>query len=98
MPRGAMAGARIETIDGYHVARWSDANLAYVAVSDMDSGFLSNRNLARFGAGGLKEQDAGARARLVVNGRDPCAVAEALVAQPSARSRISAGPAERRLM
>jgi anti-sigma factor RsiW len=26
----------IETIDGYHVARWSDPNLAYVAVSDMD--------------------------------------------------------------
>ena len=26
----------IETIDGYHVARWSDANLNYVAVSDMD--------------------------------------------------------------
>ena len=26
----------IETINGYHVARWSDANLAYVAVSDMD--------------------------------------------------------------
>jgi anti-sigma factor RsiW len=26
----------IETIDGYHVARWSDVNLAYVAVSDMD--------------------------------------------------------------
>ncbi|HZZ25181.1 MAG TPA: hypothetical protein VFE60_22620 [Roseiarcus sp.] len=26
----------IETIDGYHVARWTDANLAYVAVSDMD--------------------------------------------------------------
>jgi anti-sigma factor RsiW len=26
----------VETIDGYHVARWSDANLAYVAVSDMD--------------------------------------------------------------
>ena len=26
----------IETIDGYHVVRWSDANLAYVAVSDMD--------------------------------------------------------------
>jgi hypothetical protein len=26
----------IETIDGYHVARWLDANLAYVAVSDMD--------------------------------------------------------------
>jgi anti-sigma factor RsiW len=26
----------VETIDGYHVARWSDPNLAYVAVSDMD--------------------------------------------------------------
>ena len=26
----------IETIDGYHVARWADANLTYVAVSDMD--------------------------------------------------------------
>jgi len=29
-------GATIETIDGYHVARWSDPTLAYVAVSDMD--------------------------------------------------------------
>jgi anti-sigma factor RsiW len=35
--RGARAAGGIETIDGYHVARWSDANLAYVAVSDMDS-------------------------------------------------------------
>jgi anti-sigma factor RsiW len=26
----------IETIDGYHVTRWSDPNLNYVAVSDMD--------------------------------------------------------------
>jgi anti-sigma factor RsiW len=26
----------IETIDGYHVARWSDPNLDYIAVSDMD--------------------------------------------------------------
>ncbi len=34
--RRAEAGAAFETIDGYHVARWSDANLAYVAVSDMD--------------------------------------------------------------
>ena len=25
-----------ETIDGYNVARWSDADLAYVAISDMD--------------------------------------------------------------
>jgi len=33
-PKGPRGG--IETIDGYHVARWSDANLAYVAVSDMD--------------------------------------------------------------
>ena len=30
----------IETIDGYHVARWADANLAYVAVSDMDENAL----------------------------------------------------------
>jgi len=29
-------GGGIETIDGYHVVRWSDANLNYVAVSDMD--------------------------------------------------------------
>jgi anti-sigma factor RsiW len=32
----------IETIDGYHVARWSDANLAYVAVSDMDEKALGD--------------------------------------------------------
>ena len=32
--RGGTGG--IETIDGYHVVRWADANLAYVAVSDMD--------------------------------------------------------------
>ncbi len=31
----------IETVDGYHVARWSDANLAYVAVSDMDEKTLA---------------------------------------------------------
>ncbi len=39
LPLGA-AGARPEeglsTIDGYHVARWADSDLAYVAVSDMD--------------------------------------------------------------
>jgi anti-sigma factor RsiW len=34
------AAGGIETIDGYHVARWSDANLAYVAVSDMDENTL----------------------------------------------------------
>ena len=32
----ARGTGEIETLDGYHVARWSDANLAYVAVSDMD--------------------------------------------------------------
>ena len=32
----ARASGAIETIDGYHVARWADANLAYIAVSDMD--------------------------------------------------------------
>ena len=34
--KGARGTDGIETIDGYHVARWTDANLAYVAVSDMD--------------------------------------------------------------
>ena len=45
LPLDASAGARgggIETIDGYHVARWSDANLAYVAVSDMDEETLAD--------------------------------------------------------
>jgi len=37
--RGGAGG--IETIDGYHVARWADAALAYVAVSDMDEKALS---------------------------------------------------------
>jgi anti-sigma factor RsiW len=35
-PKGPRGSGAIDTIDGYHVARWSDANLAYVAVSDMD--------------------------------------------------------------
>ncbi|HKN26832.1 MAG TPA: hypothetical protein VJY34_02685 [Roseiarcus sp.] len=39
--KGARAGGGIETVDGYHVARWSDANLAYVAVSDMDEKTLA---------------------------------------------------------
>jgi anti-sigma factor RsiW len=34
--KGARGTGGVETIDGYHVVRWSDANLAYVAVSDMD--------------------------------------------------------------
>ena len=45
LPLGARGarGRGSETIDGYHVARWSDSNLAYVAVSDMDE-----RTLAEF--------------------------------------------------
>jgi anti-sigma factor RsiW len=38
--KGARGSGGIETIDGYHVARWSDANLSYVAVSDMDENTL----------------------------------------------------------
>jgi anti-sigma factor RsiW len=38
--RGGRGG--IETIDGYHVVRWSDANLAYIAVSDMDEKALGD--------------------------------------------------------
>ncbi len=33
---GARNGGAIERIDGFHVARWSDANLSYIAVSDID--------------------------------------------------------------
>ena len=40
--KGARGTAGVETIDGYHVARWSDANLAYVAVSDMDEKALGD--------------------------------------------------------
>jgi len=39
--RLARAAGGVETIDGFHVARWSDANLAYVAVSDMDEPTLA---------------------------------------------------------
>jgi anti-sigma factor RsiW len=38
---GAQGSGGIETVDGYHIARWSDANLAYVAVSDMDEKTLA---------------------------------------------------------
>jgi anti-sigma factor RsiW len=34
--KGDRGTGGVETIDGYHVVRWSDTNLAYVAVSDMD--------------------------------------------------------------
>lgn len=39
--KGAAAARGIETIDGYHVVRWADAHLAYVAVSDMDENALA---------------------------------------------------------
>ena len=49
---GARGGAGgVETIDGYHVARWRDANLAYVAVSDMDETALAEF-VAAFRRGG----------------------------------------------
>jgi anti-sigma factor RsiW len=50
-PKGPRGTGGIETIDGYHVARWSDANLAYVAVSDMDETALGEF-VAAFGRGG----------------------------------------------
>ena len=37
----AGGGGAIETIDGFRVARWADANLRYVAVSDMDEKTLA---------------------------------------------------------
>ena len=42
LPLDATGARGLETIDGYHVARWSDANLAYVAVSDMDERTLAD--------------------------------------------------------
>lgn len=54
--RGARAGGGIETIDGYHVARWRDANLAYVAVSDADETALAEFVVAfRHAAGAATE-------------------------------------------
>jgi anti-sigma factor RsiW len=50
-PEGPRGTGGIETIDGYHVARWSDAILAYVAVSDMDETALSEF-VAAFRRGG----------------------------------------------
>jgi anti-sigma factor RsiW len=40
--KGASAGEGTKTIDGYHVAQWSDANLSYIAVSDMDEKTLAD--------------------------------------------------------
>jgi anti-sigma factor RsiW len=56
----ARAASGIETIDGFHVARWSDANLAYVAVSDMDEQTLAEfvaayREARKPGAEGKKD-------------------------------------------
>jgi anti-sigma factor RsiW len=49
--RGSRAANAIETINGYQVAGWSDANLAYVAVSDMDEKTLGEF-VAAFRRGG----------------------------------------------
>ena len=51
--KGASGTSAIDTIDGYHVARWSDANLAYVAVSDMDENTLGEFVEAFRRGGGL---------------------------------------------
>lgn len=40
--RLARVAGGTETVDGFHVARWSDANLGYVAVSDMDERTLAD--------------------------------------------------------
>ena len=53
--RGARGGEGIETVDGYHVARWAGPNLAYVAVSDMDE-----KTLAEFVAAFRRERDSAA--------------------------------------
>jgi anti-sigma factor RsiW len=53
LPPGTKGNEGSETIDGYHVARWSDTNLAYVAVSDMDE-----KTLADFVAAFRKAQQA----------------------------------------
>ena len=50
-PSRARATGAIETIDGYHVARWADASLAYVAVSDTDEKALGEF-VAAFRRGG----------------------------------------------
>ena len=39
---GAPSSEGIATVDGYHVARWAGAGLAYVAVSDMDAKTLAD--------------------------------------------------------
>ncbi len=50
--RGARGGAGgVEAIDGYHVARWRDADLAFIAVSDMDETALAEF-VAAFRRGG----------------------------------------------
>ncbi len=44
LPRGGGGGSakpQIEAIDGYHVARWSDAELSFVAVTDADEAALA---------------------------------------------------------
>ncbi len=59
-PDSPAAGSQgIETVDGYHVARWRDANLAYVAVSDMDAKTLADFVAAFRAAGGPPREGGG---------------------------------------
>jgi anti-sigma factor RsiW len=51
---GGRGGVKIETIDGFHVARWSNANLSYVAVSDIDE-----KDLAAFAEAFRAQKPAG---------------------------------------
>ena len=47
------ANVRLESLDGYHLARWSDADRAYVAVTDLPSAELTDFvTLFRAGAKG----------------------------------------------
>jgi anti-sigma factor RsiW len=39
---GPRSGGVVETIDGFHVARWADANMGYIAVSDIDEKDLAS--------------------------------------------------------
>src|ERR1700722_3944199 len=51
IPKSSRGTRAIETTDGYHVARWSDPNLAYVAVPDRDKPALGEF-VAAFRRGG----------------------------------------------
>jgi hypothetical protein len=64
--KGASGTDGIETIDGYHVARWSDANLAHVAVSARPRSANSSR---RSGVGAAQRPSLAGREPLVAADR-----------------------------